>query len=71
MHDNPLDPIIVSNYILWKRRERDTTNLDVIKLVYLSHGWYLGIYGVPLIAEPIEAWPYGPVIPRYPYDYSI
>lgn len=48
---------------MWKRRERDTTNLDVIKLVYLSHVWYLGIYELPLITEPVEAWPHGPVIP--------
>ncbi len=57
-----LNPLVVAYYILWKRRERETTNLDVIKLTFLSHGWYLGAYGVPLITEAIVAWPYGPVI---------
>ena len=33
------------------------------KLVYLAHGWGLGILGESLIEEPVQAWKYGPVIP--------
>ena len=46
-------------------RERgDTlTPLQIIKLVYLCHGWMLGLHGRPLIRESVEAWTYGPVIP--------
>lgn len=34
------------------------------KLVYFAHGWYLALTGEPLIAEKMEAWQYGPVIPQ-------
>jgi len=70
MQENTLNPIVVSDYILWKRREIETTNLDVIKLTYLCHGWYLGIYDTPLISEPVEAWPYGPVIRSVYFRYK-
>lgn len=38
------------------------TPMQLIKLVYLCHAWMLGLYGQHLIADPIEAWLYGPVI---------
>ena len=43
--------------------ERDITPMQVLKLVYYCHAWMLGIYGRPLIRQPIEAWRYGPVLP--------
>ena len=33
------------------------------KLVYIAHGWYLGLADKPLIGEAAQAWKYGPVIP--------
>ena len=39
------------------------TPLQIIKLVYMSHGWMLGLYDRPLIKENVEAWKYGPVVP--------
>jgi uncharacterized phage-associated protein len=39
------------------------TPLQLIKLVYIAHGWMLGLYQRPLIVDRIEAWKYGPVIP--------
>ena len=61
----PVPAMVVATYILRQRHDqgRSTTTLDLVKLVYLSHGWFLGIYGIPLIIESVEAWPYGPVIP--------
>ena len=38
--------------------------LQLVKLVYLAHGWCLGFTDKPLISSPVEAWKYGPVIPE-------
>lgn len=56
----------VANYFLNKAKEdkKDITPLQLMKLVYLAHGWMLGVHGRHLIKEPIEAWQYGPVIPE-------
>jgi uncharacterized phage-associated protein len=40
------------------------TPMQLLKIVYIAHGWMLGLYGVPLIQDEVEAWKYGPVIPR-------
>lgn len=44
--------------------------MQVLKLVYISHGWQLGLYGRPLVNESIEAWQYGPVIPSVYHRYK-
>lgn len=38
------------------------TPMQLLKLVYIAHGYMLGRHGVPLISEPVEAWQYGPVV---------
>lgn len=43
-------------------KQRPLTPMQVIKLVYICHGWMLGLYHRPLISQPVEAWRYGPVI---------
>lgn len=40
------------------------TPMQLLKLVFIAHGWMLGLYGEPLIADDVQAWKYGPVIPR-------
>jgi uncharacterized phage-associated protein len=45
-------------------KNKTVTPMQLIKLVYLCHGWMLGLYGRPLIKDDIEAWKYGPVIPN-------
>ncbi|WP_205760954.1 Panacea domain-containing protein [Luteolibacter luteus] len=37
--------------------------MKLLKLVYIAHGWHLGLTQTPLIDESVEAWRYGPVIP--------
>ncbi len=43
------------------------TPMQLLKLVYIAHGWMLAVYSEALIVERIEAWRYGPVIPSL-YD---
>jgi uncharacterized phage-associated protein len=40
---------------------RPLTPMQIIKLVYLCHGWMLGLYGRPLVRQVAQAWRYGPV----------
>ncbi len=40
------------------------TALQLLKLVYISHGWSFPINDRPLMGERIEAWQYGPVVPN-------
>lgn len=60
------DSITVANHILERAQERDDqlTPMQVLKLVYIAHGWSLGLLGRPLIKDEVQAWEYGPVIPR-------
>lgn len=57
------DAVRTAKYILWVLRDAAVTPMQLLKLVYISHGWMLGLYGRPLINAPVEAWPAGPVVP--------
>ena len=54
----------VANWLIERAKEdnRQLTPLQVIKLVYFAYGWTLAYLERPLFRQPIEAWPYGPVI---------
>ncbi len=58
------NPSIIANFFLAKSLSTGipVTPMKLLKLVYLSHGWYLGYSKEPLISEAVKAWPYGPVI---------
>ena len=54
----------MANWLIKRANDAGTalTPLQVIKLVYFAHGWTLAFYRRPLFRQPVEAWPYGPVI---------
>lgn len=60
--------LAVADYMLSKKIS--VTPLQIIKLVYIAHGWYLGLSGNPLIHERIEAWKFGPVIPSLYHEFK-
>ena len=63
----PTNALDVSLYFLELSKDSGVplTQMQIQKLVYFSHGWYLAKNeGRPLIPDDIEAWRWGPVIPR-------
>ena len=75
MPDSTNNPALLSSevaaeQILFLRNDTPTTPMHVIKLVYLCHGWMLGLHKQPLISEPAEAWQYGPVVPSVYHRYK-
>lgn len=60
------DSIIISNYFVNKSIETgvELTPMKLLKMVYLSHGWFMGYNEKPLINQAVEAWKYGPVIDK-------
>lgn len=63
--------ISVANYFIGKAQQEGTslTPMKLLKLVYIAHGWALGLYQTPLIAEEVQAWKYGPVVPSVYHDF--
>jgi uncharacterized phage-associated protein len=56
----------VANFFLAKSEE--ITQMQLHKLLYYAHGWYLAVAGKPLLNETITAWKHGPVVPSLYYD---
>ena len=59
------DSRAVANRILRLAQERGIglTIMQLLKLIYFSHGWFLASSGHPLTRDSAEAWQYGPVYP--------
>jgi uncharacterized phage-associated protein len=68
----PLLPSTVANYFLnlGIRESVPISPLKLQKLVYFSHGWYMGFTGEPLINERVQAWEFGPVIPSLYHEFK-
>ena len=68
----PYSPAIIANEFL-ERSGRDgkpITPMQLLKLVYIAHGWHLADTERPLIGESVEAWKYGPVIPSLFHEFK-
>jgi len=62
MHDSK---VVANRFLKLAHEAGDTlTPMQLLKLVYIAHGWMLGLYGRPLVKDDIQAWQYGPVIPK-------
>lgn len=53
---------LVADYLI-THSEKGLTPMEVNKLTYLSHGWFLALHDKELVSESVEAWKYGPVFP--------
>lgn len=88
MAEHPVSAYSVANTFIKfaKAIDKQLDPLKLQKLIYYAQGWFLANFDEPLIQEPIEAWPYGPVVPSiyfafriygsgniedYAYDYSL
>lgn len=44
------------------KSEAPITPMKLLKLVYIAHGYMLGMDGRPLLDEQVQAWKFGPVV---------
>lgn len=44
------------------KSEAPITPMKLLKLVYIAHGYMLGMDGTPLLDEQVKAWKFGPVV---------
>jgi uncharacterized phage-associated protein len=64
--------LFISCEILKKAKEQDLciSNMSLQKLLFIANGAYLAKTGNPLINEPIEVWPYGPVVREIYHEFK-
>lgn len=60
------DPLAVANYFLTcaLQEGRSLTIMQLVKLVYIAHGWSMAYFNRGLTNREPEAWMYGPVYPQ-------
>jgi uncharacterized phage-associated protein len=56
-------PVLSAAKWLAKRSGWKLSNLELQKIIYLAHMFFLGRTGRPLVPDTFEAWDYGPVLP--------
>ena len=47
--------LLVAQHILWLRKGKETTPMQLLKLVYICHGITLALTGKSLIRDPVQA----------------
>jgi uncharacterized phage-associated protein len=56
---------VADEFLNLARRDKSPVDpLKLQKLVYLGHGWNLALRSIPLILNDVEAWKWGPVVPK-------
>ncbi len=58
-------PLAIANAVLneaWSQG-KTVTIMQLLKLVYIAHGWSLALLNASLVNEEAEAWQHGPVYP--------
>lgn len=61
------DARAIANYMLDKAPAfgiKGLTLMQLLKLVYLAHGWSLAFDDKPIVGQTPQAWQYGPVYPH-------
>jgi uncharacterized phage-associated protein len=63
--EEEMDSEAVANYFIQKSFDTGIplSQMKLLKLVYIAHGWHRGYFGLNLINDAVQAWRYGPVIP--------
>ena len=58
-------PLAIANAALDEAtaQGKQLTIMQLLKLVYIAHGWSLALLSAPLVSEEPEAWQHGPVFP--------
>ncbi len=59
-------PLAIANAVLEEaqRQGKSLTIMQLLKLVYIAHGWSLALFDRPLVSQPPQAWEHGPVFPE-------
>lgn len=65
------EPLAIANKVLRAAHAegKALTIMQLIKLVYIAHGWTLSLLNRPLVSKPPEAWQHGPVYPEIYNEY--
>ena len=53
-----------------KEKDIQLSNLQLQKLVYIAHGYFLGWKSKPLVSEAVVAWKYGPVLDQVYHEFK-
>ncbi|MDV3166542.1 MAG: DUF4065 domain-containing protein, partial ['Waltheria sp.' little leaf phytoplasma] len=59
-NNKPINVFDIAQFFVTK--EKKINKIKIQALLYYAQGYYLTKYHQILFSEPIEAWPYGPII---------
>jgi uncharacterized phage-associated protein len=64
--------LALANFFIARSLESNApiTLTKLVKLVYIAHGWHLGLRDEPLLPEAVEAWKYGPIVPSVYHQFK-